>query len=154
LTADWKTGRPYRPNVGICLINNDGLVWLGKCESSGPEIVTPGREWQMPQGLWEETGVRSASVLSVTEEWWAYDFPDHYHTMDRFDENCHKLSPFRGQKQKWVAFRFTGSDAEIDISAAHTQEPQEFLSWRWMKVDDATSQCVTFKVAQYQRVLR
>src|SRR4051794_10532636 len=43
--------RPYRPNVGIALLNAEGLVFLGRrFRDDGPEIVLPGLEWQMPQG--------------------------------------------------------------------------------------------------------
>ncbi|MGI9352951.1 MAG: RNA pyrophosphohydrolase [Rhizobiaceae bacterium] len=155
--------RLYRPNVGICLINPFGKIWMGKSESAGPEIVTPGREWQMPQGgieetediveaarreLWEETGIRSAELLDVTKEWWPYDFPPNYQPVG------HKLDPFCGQKQKWVAFNFIGKDADFDITAEHTGEPQEFLEWRWMKIEEARSVTVEFKLEQYERVFK
>ncbi|MEM7068585.1 MAG: RNA pyrophosphohydrolase [Pseudomonadota bacterium] len=153
--------RPYRPNVGICLINQSGLVWMGKGETSGPETVTPGHEWQMPQGgieetediveaakreLWEETGANTFEVLAVTDDWWTYEFPAGY------EPTGHKLDPFRGQKQKWVGIRFTGSDKEFDISASHTGEPQEFFEWKWMDRDQALSKAVEFKLEQYRRV--
>lgn len=155
-----EDNRDYRPNVGICLINNDGLIWMGKGETSGPEIITPGREWQMPQGgieesediipaakreLWEETGTKSVEVLATTESWWTYDFPKGY------EPTGHKLDPFIGQKQRWVALRYIGND-EFDISAKHTGEPQEFFEWRWMDREDALALTVEFKVEQYMRV--
>src|SRR4051812_10423945 len=40
---------PYRPNVGVALFNRAGLVFAGRSISSGPEIIEPGLEWQMPQ---------------------------------------------------------------------------------------------------------
>ncbi len=153
--------RPYRPNVGVCLINADGRVWMGETETSGPETVTVGREWQMPQGgieetediieaagreLWEETGVRSSEFLAQTDAWWTYEFPAGY------EPTGHKLDPFRGQRQKWVAFRFTGQEMEIDISAKHTGEPQEFFDWAWMTKTEALERAVSFKLVQYARV--
>lgn len=158
---DWREGKPYRPNVGICLINPSGLVWFGKTSNAGPERVSPGRAWQMPQGgieetediveaavreLWEETGVRSADFLAVTESWWTYDFPDKYRATG------HKLDHFRGQKQKWVAFRFFGEDTEIDISASHTNEPQEFFEWQWLSPEHALEKAIAIKTDQYKRV--
>lgn len=154
--------RPYRPNVGICLFNKHGKVWAGRCISSGPEIVEPGRDWQFPQGgieenediveaarreLFEETGVKSASLLHATDQWWSYDFPIH------FDDVTHKLNPFRGQKQKWVAFRFDGSDSEISITADHVDEPQEFLDWKWENLNEIPAKTMEYKQAQYQRVV-
>ena len=35
-----KDPRPYRPNVGICLINQSGLVWMGK----GETLICSGRD--------------------------------------------------------------------------------------------------------------
>lgn len=159
--SDWREGKPYRPNVGICLINATGLIWFGKTANAGPERVSVGRDWQMPQGgieetediveaatreLWEETGVSSVELLSVTQEWWTYDFPDTYR------ETGHKLDCFRGQKQKWVAFRFAGADTEIDISASHTVEPQEFHEWKWLSTTTALECAIAIKVEQYRRV--
>lgn len=134
---------------------------MGKSETAGPEIVTPGCEWQMPQGgieetediveaaireLWEETAVKTIRLLAVTDTWWTYDFPRPY------EPTGHKLDPYRGQKQKWVAFRFAGDAGEIDITASHTGEPQEFFDWCWMQKTEALQATVPFKRHQYQRV--
>ncbi|MEM7299559.1 MAG: RNA pyrophosphohydrolase [Pseudomonadota bacterium] len=158
---DWRDGLPYRPNVGICLINSHGKIWVGKGESSGPEIVEPGREWQMPQGgidddrdiveaakreLFEETGARTVETLAVTEDWWTYDFPIQ-------GEPPHKLAPFCGQTQRWVLFRFTGDDSEFDISAQSVDEPAEFFEWRWADPQTVVDRVVPFKYQQYSRVL-
>ena len=40
---------PYRPCVGITLINRDGLVFIGR-RASGPEHIDATHVWQMPQG--------------------------------------------------------------------------------------------------------
>lgn len=154
--------RPYRPNIGIALFNPDGLVFMGRATGSGPEIVLPGFDWQMPQGgidkgeeleraarreLFEETGVRSADLLMITDEWWAYDFPP-------YDGPQHRLSPFRGQQQRWAAFRFTGDEDEIDIAKLSPggDSIPEFLDWRWMPLADAPALVVPFKRTVYERV--
>src|SRR3954447_7330806 len=106
--------KPYRPNVGVALLNASGQVLIGhRFRDDGPEIVLPGLEWQMPQGgiddgenprdavmreLWEETGVLHADYLGETD-WLAYDFPP-------YDGPPHRLAKFRGQRQKWFALRF------------------------------------------------
>jgi putative (di)nucleoside polyphosphate hydrolase len=153
--------RPYRPNVGIALFNQLGQVFVGKSADSGPEIVLPGREWQCPQGgidpdedivaaarreLWEETSVTSASLLGASQDWWTYDFP-------AYDGPPHKLSPFRGQKQRWVAFRFEGEDREIDVVNLPTGEPQEFFGWRWEKLEHLPALVVPFKRPVYEKMV-
>lgn len=157
------TGRldlPYRPNVGIALFNAEGLVFAGRSRSSGPEIVEPGFDWQMPQGgidphedivaaarreLAEETGATSLSLLSATEEWWAYDFPP-------YAGPPHRLAAFRGQRQRWVAFRFEGTEAELDISRPNGDEPAEFSEWAWLNLADMPTRVVSFKREIYCKV--
>lgn len=153
--------RPYRPNVGIALFNAEGHVFAGRSRSAGPEVVLPGFEWQMPQGgidaeeeiaaaarreLAEETGITNAALLAVTEAWWAYDFPP-YHGPP------HRLCAFRGQRQRWVAFRFTGREAEIDITRPNGDEPAEFSAWRWEPLERMPDLVVPFKRAVYERVV-
>ena len=38
---------------------------------------------------------------------------------------------YRGQRQKWFALRFTGKDADIDLTA---HEP-EFSDWKWVDLE-------------------
>ena len=113
--------KPYRPNVGIALFNASGQVLIGRrFRDDGPEIILPGLEWQMPQGgidaeenprdavmreLWEETGVTSADYLAETD-WLTYEFPPFA------GPPSHRLAKFRGQRQKWFALRFTGSETK------------------------------------------
>lgn len=152
---------PYRPNVGIALFNRQGLVFAGRSHSAGPEIVLPGFDWQMPQGgidasediiaaarreLAEETGVTSAEFLAATDEWWAYDFPP-------YAGPPHKLCAFRGQRQRWVAFRFTGTDAEFDITQPNGDEPAEFGEWAWLPLARMPELIVPFKRPVYDRVV-
>ncbi len=152
--------RPYRPNVGIALINEHGLVFAGRAMSSGPEIVEPGCEWQMPQGgiepdedivaaarreLQEETGVTSVRLIASTDVWWRYDFPP-------YSGPHHKLSPFRGQEQRWVAFRFEGDDSEINVLEPGGTERAEFTAWDWFPLGDMPRLVVSYKRDVYRRV--
>jgi putative (di)nucleoside polyphosphate hydrolase len=143
----------YRPNVGVVLFNRDGLAWLGRrVSTSGPF------NWQFPQGgvdegedwetaarreLWEETGARSAEKLGETEDWIVYDFPP--------EARGKKIARgWRGQKQKWLAFRFTGEDAEFDLEA-HTHP--EFDLWRWARLEEALDTIAPFKRDAYAQVV-
>ncbi|SFM69686.1 putative (di)nucleoside polyphosphate hydrolase [Pleomorphomonas diazotrophica] len=157
---------PYRPNVGICLFNAEGLVFAGRAYANpfgwpDPEIFAEGADWALPQGgidanedivtaarreLWEETGVTSAALIAVTQEWWSYDFPVR-------GARIHKLHPFRGQRQRWVAFRFTGEESEITVAATHTEEPPEFLEWRWRPLAELPSVAPLHRRQQYARVV-
>jgi putative (di)nucleoside polyphosphate hydrolase len=154
---------PYRPNVGIALFNKQGRVLIAKrFADSGPEIVTPGLEWQMPQGgmdegedliacarreLWEETGVTSAEYLGQTAEWVSYDFPP-------YGGPPHRLTVFRGQRQKWVAFRFAGEESEIEVTVARNGAAAEFSEWRWEALDRVSDLVIGFRRPVYEQVAR
>ena len=108
---------PYRPCVGIMVLNAEGLVWAGHriVEAEG-EMAGSSQLWQMPQGgidkgeeplpaalreLYEETGMRSVSLLAEAPGWIAYDLPPEL-------VGVAFKGKYRGQTQKWFAFRFTG----------------------------------------------
>lgn len=143
----------YRPNVGICLFNRQGDVWLGKRIATTPTQEQFPFRWQMPQGgvdpgetaaeaaareLYEETGVRSAELILTTPGWLVYDFPR--------DDKARKKDRWRGQKQKWAVMAFTGEDDEIDLKA---HAPQEFCEWRWAPLEDLPDLVVPFKRGVY-----
>ncbi len=144
---------PYRPCVGLMLLNADGLIFAGR------RIDTTAEAWQMPQGgidegetpsqaalreLSEETGLASQDVEIVREtaDWLPYDLPD---------ELLGKIwgGRYRGQMQKWFAMTLLGDDAKIDIA---TEEP-EFQEWRWLGPEELIDKIVPFKRAVYRRVL-
>ncbi len=156
--SDPRESLPYRPCVGVMLINRDGLVFVGnRIEKAGDGDDA----WQMPQGgidegedvlaaakreLYEETNVRSAELLAEAPEWYSYDIPDDLAT-GRFQRK------WRGQTQKWFAFRFTGEDAEIDIvHPAGGAEKPEFRAWCWEPIDRVPGLIVPFKRGVYDKV--
>jgi putative (di)nucleoside polyphosphate hydrolase len=155
--------KPYRPNVGIALFNAAGRVLIGRrFKDDGPEIILPGLEWQMPQGgidphenprdavlreLWEETGVTSADYLGETD-WLTYEFPPY------LGSSSHRLAQFRGQRQKWFALRFTGSEQEIDPLASRNGQAPEFDQWRWEQLERVADLVVPFRREVYQAVAR
>jgi putative (di)nucleoside polyphosphate hydrolase len=155
--------KTYRPNVGIALFNAAGRVLIAKrFKDDGPEIVLPGYEWQMPQGgidpnedprpaaqreLYEETGVTSVAYLGETADWLTYEFPP-------YDGPPHRLAKFRGQRQKWFAFRFTGDEREIVVADTRNDQEPEFDDWRWERLERLPELVVPFRREVYAAVAR
>jgi putative (di)nucleoside polyphosphate hydrolase len=139
--------RPYRAGVGVMLLNRRAQVLVGR------RIDMPSDAWQMPQGgidgdetpeaaAWremrEETGTDKAALLAESRDWYFYDLPP-----DLADQIWH--GRFRGQRQKWFAFRFLGEDSDIDIT---THRP-EFSAWKWAAMGELPSLIVPFKRRLY-----
>ncbi|UDL94784.1 RNA pyrophosphohydrolase [Lichenihabitans sp. PAMC28606] len=152
---------PYRPNAGIALFNRAGLVFAGRSRGDGPETVRGDFEWQMPQGgidpgedlvaaarreLMEETSIGDADFLAATDEWWPYDFP-------AYDGPWHHLCAFRGQTQRWVAFRFTGDESRIDVLDPIGGVRPEFFDWAWLPLASLPAKVMPHKRASYERVV-
>ncbi len=150
---------PYRPCAGIALFNRDGLVWIGRRIDGPQEAEGSGKWWQMPQGgidggedpvaaarreLAEETHVSSVSYLGETD-WLTYDLPA---------ELVGKAwkGRYRGQRLKFVAFRFEGDEAEIDVDDPG-HEP-EFSAWRWERLERLPDLVVPFKRAVYEAMAK
>jgi putative (di)nucleoside polyphosphate hydrolase len=150
---------PYRPCVGIMLINSGGLVFIGR-RANGPEHIDASHVWQMPQGgvdpgedtwtaarreLKEETNVRSVERLAEVGDWLTYDIP-------RTIAGRAWKGRYRGQRQKWYAMRFTGKDTEINV-ASPAGHKQEFIAWRWEPMQNLPDLIVPFKRPVYERVV-
>ena len=145
---------PYRPCVGVMLINPAGLIFAGQRRDS----TVPA--WQMPQGgidqgerprqaarreLQEETGISKDLVEFVgkTDDWVTYDLPP---------ELLGKVwdGKFRGQRQKWFLYRYLGRDDQVNIATEHP----EFERWKWIGADEMLAEIVPFKRAVYDEVVR
>ena len=154
---------PYRPCVGLALFNRDGLVFVGRRRrEAGPEHVDAKHSWQMPQGgidpgeeprqaarreLYEETSVSSVELLAEADEWFGYDLPAPI-------AGRAWRGRYRGQMQKWFAFRFTGHDSEIDIlRPGGGRHKAEFDDWRWAPLSEMPGVIIPFKRPVYEKVV-
>ena len=155
-----KSALGYRLNVGIMVLNTQGLVWIGCRNDTPTDPEGPGSWWQMPQGgidegenpasaalreLREETGMRSVSMLAMSKDWYTYDLP-----AELIGEAWG--GRFRGQRQRWFAVRFDGEEGEIDIRPKDGHAA-EFVSWRWARADELLGLIVPFKREVYAQVL-
>ena len=153
--SDSSSSLPYRPCVGVMLVNAEGRVFVGKRIDN-----KEGDAWQMPQGgidegedlrsaalreLREETGLCETLVtlLAQTSEELLYDLPE---------ELLGKLwgGRYRGQRQFWWLARFTGEDADIQLDA---HDPPEFCEWKWVEPEELPDLIVPFKKRVYRAVI-
>ena len=154
MTPEEISKLPYRPCVGLMLMNAEGEVFVGQRTDRNVEA------WQMPQGgvdkgeapqdaalreLEEETGITPdlVDIVAASETWLPYELP-------------HELVPklwkgkYRGQEQKWFLLRFNGRDDQVNIQTAHP----EFSKWRWLPLADLVDNIVPFKRDVYVAVLK
>ena len=144
----------YRANVGLALFSAAGHVFVGRRINGRGAF-----QWQLPQGgvdegettaeaalreMDEEIGVagKLVDVLEETSDWLYYDFPP---------ELLRRMGgPYLGQRQKWFALRFKGSDSDVRLD----KHKPEFDAWRWAPLAEIPSLIVPFKRPVYQAVAK
>jgi putative (di)nucleoside polyphosphate hydrolase len=145
---------PYRPNVGAVLFGPGGRIFVARRADLPNAEGAPGG-WQLPQGgidadedpreavlreLAEEIGTDRADIIGEHPDWLTYDLPP---------ELLGRAlgGRYRGQRQRWFALRFTGTDADIRLDL----DPHpEFDAWRWAALADLPALAVPFKRAIYE----
>lgn len=140
------SGKPYRKNVAILVVNDRGEVLAGE------RADLPG-VWQLPQGgiedgetpeqaalreLSEEIGVSGAEIVTCAPGWYSYDFPEWLaHTAI--------ARQYRGQMQRYAVARLP-EGCLPDVS----RSDGEFTAFRWLLPDALLEQIVDFKKAAYR----
>ncbi len=139
----------YRPNVGLIVCNQQGQVlWARRVRRDG---------WQFPQGgveyrespreaayreLYEEVGLfpHHVHLIGSTDKWYRYDVP----------HASRKRGGFRGQKQQWFLFHFTGEEEEICLDRG---KKPEFDGWRWVDYWQPLQDIIEFKRDVYHQAM-
>ena len=146
--------RGWRLGVGIVLFNKKKNIFMG-------ERIDNKGAWQIPQGgvnlsknecllsaakreLFEETGISSIKYICESKEW-------HYYYLPNYLSKKLWRGKFIGQKQKWFAFDFLGSEEEIKVKQENIKP--EFCSWKWVSPDKVSDLIINFKKDIYKKVL-
>ncbi|HEY8277577.1 MAG TPA: RNA pyrophosphohydrolase [Methyloceanibacter sp.] len=151
---------PYRPCVGVMLLNPQGQVFVGRRAEAPDAPEGEGNWWQMPQGgidpgedaekaalreLYEETGIRTARIIGRARDWLNYDLPGEL-------KGVAWGGRYRGQTQLWFAARFEGEESEIELEPKPGHE-REFDAWRWVELEQLPDLVVPFKRPVYEAVV-
>ena len=143
-----KADLPYRPAVGVMLLNREGKAFVGQRLDSTLEA------WQLPQGgldeseeplhaafreVAEETGIPESALelVRACQEPLAYELP----------MAARRAKTGRGQALYWFLFRFRGSDDLVDVTRGG-----EFRAWRWMAFPRVIEGVADFRKAMYRRL--
>ena len=137
----------YRANVGIMIVNSNGMILAGDA------LHYPG-EWMMPQGgiheaetaleamqreLIEETGLEDLHLLREHTDWLYYLFRKPQYKDGIF---------YVGQRQKWFLLGYEG-----DPPDAQAVPEQEFSRFDWVDPEWLVAQIPAFKKAVYRSVV-
>ena len=159
-----REAMPYRDCAGAAVFNAEGRVFIGRRKADfDPEATAESTApWQMPQGgidkgeaplaasrreLFEETSIRSVELLAEAPGWITYDLPDEA-------LGVALKGKYRGQRQRWFAYRFLGEEREINVrEPGDGAMPAEFDEWRWEALERLPELIVPFKRQAYQQVV-
>ena len=105
-----ESALPFRPGVGMMILNKDKRVFVGK------RIDSKANGWQMPQGgidigetpscaamreMEEEIGTNKGRILAESKNWYSYRIPEFLIPRLWDGQYC-------GQKQTWFMIEFLG----------------------------------------------
>jgi putative (di)nucleoside polyphosphate hydrolase len=110
--------------------------------------------WQFPQGgidegeevkealfreMEEEIGTCEAEIIGEYPEWISYNFPE---------KIAKKMKPYKGQTQRYFLMKLQ-KDAKIGLDTEHP----EFISYKFVDVDEVLEYTAHFKKPVYETVI-
>ncbi|KAL0695694.1 hypothetical protein Bca4012_062874 [Brassica carinata] len=173
----------YRPNVGVCLINSDNLVFVAS------RLNVPGA-WQMPQslehfletfnalrflksslklgmlqgGIEDGEDPKSAAMRELQEETGVVsaaiiaEVPNWltYDFPPAVKAKVNRLwgGEWHGQAQKWFLVRLINDEDEREINLANNEADSEFAEWKWARPEEVVEQAVDYKRPTYEQVIK
>jgi putative (di)nucleoside polyphosphate hydrolase len=97
--------------------------------------------------LFEETSIRSVELVAEAPGWIYYDLPEAM-------LGTALKGKYRGQRQRWFAYRFVGGEREINVTEpGDGGMPAEFDTWRWEELSRLPDLIVPFKREAYLQVV-
>lgn len=142
---------PLRDNVCIVLLSSERKLFIAERSDA------PGT-WQFPQGgvekefseienaykeLEEETSIKRESVifkrvLNFINEYEFQDPPKYF------------KGKFRGQRQRYYVFEFSGEESEINVQEVSLPE---FRDWKWVTSDELFVCADPVRLHAYKKVI-
>ena len=147
-----ESSLPFRPGVGMMIINKEKKVFVAK------RIDSKSNGWQMPQGgidlgetpssaalreMHEEIGTPNGKIIAESKKWYSYRVPEFLVPKLWGGKYC-------GQRQKWFLIEFFGNDDEINLNTEHP----EFESWIWTDISELAKIVIPFKRKLYKEVIK
>jgi putative (di)nucleoside polyphosphate hydrolase len=141
----------YRPNVAMIILSSEYPLKKEVFIAQRNDLTDI---WQFPQGgidegeevkealfreMEEEIGTTAAEIVAEYPEWISYDFPE---------KIAKKMKPYKGQTQRYFLLKLK-EDAKIDLATKHP----EFISYKFVKLDDVLDFTAHFKKPVYKTVL-
>ena len=137
----------YRPNVSICIINQNKKVLL--CERKNDS-----GHWQFPQGgieknhtakqtvfkeLKEEVGIEKNKIAKLYQ-----CKQTHKYLWSKNYLKTNFINGYKGQKQSVWIVKFSGNDDEITV------DNREFKNYQWANIDEAKKIIHPYRLAVWE----
>ncbi len=99
----------------------------GRCRRAGSTRVKS--RWKPPGASFTKKRHQDRKSLAEAPEWINYDLPAQLIGIGL-------KGKYRGQTQRWFAFRFEGSEDEIAINPPPGGHTAEFDAWEWKHMEE------------------